>query len=120
MPVKPPNIHRCRVPTDLLLQLLCYIESPANAERCAFGTKVLSLAEGDVATIDNVSLRMKLDTFVIAFLMETFIEFDSIVGDSEDLSSTQNRCDKKKRKRASLYENKQTHKKVQVYTKRVD
>ena len=36
---------------------------------------------------------MKLDTFVIAFLMETFIEFDSIVGDSED------RCDKKERGR---------------------
>ena len=55
-PVEPPDIHRCRVPTDLLLQLLRYIESPANAERYAFGTKVLSLAEGGVATIDNISL----------------------------------------------------------------
>ena len=65
VPVEQPDIHRCRVPTDLLLQLLRYIESPANAQRYAFGTKVLSLAGGDVVTIDNVLLRMKLDTFVI-------------------------------------------------------
>ena len=54
VPVEPPDIHSCCVPHDILLKLLRYIESPANAQQYAFRTKVLSLAGGNFFLIANV------------------------------------------------------------------
>ena len=55
-PVEPSEIHRFRVPRNVLLKLLRYIESPGNAQRYAFGTKVLSLLGGNFCQLENVSL----------------------------------------------------------------